>query len=87
MIPTFRNEFEAAKFAQIEKPYRNAFGNLAEDYARLYGDRAADAAAKCRLAAANGNHLALHLNMVRLSNLLATDRPELFATKQEKRAA
>lgn len=87
MIPDFRNEIEGATYAERHKPYKHA---LAEpngpDYTRRYGNRAADAAEKCRLAAISGDHHALHMASLALSFTLMADRPNLYDTARRKAA-
>ena len=60
MIPMFKNDIEAARYAGLHRPSHHA---LAEpqppSYAQAYGARVAAAAEACRLAARKGDAHAL----------------------------
>ncbi|HJR56682.1 MAG TPA: hypothetical protein VJ798_08900 [Rhizomicrobium sp.] len=78
MIPFFRNDAEAGRHAAQHRPYDQAFGPVEAAYARRYGVRAADAAARCRIAAARGDSKALYLAQKALTAILYVEKPELF---------
>lgn len=80
----FRNDFEAADYAEQAKPFEAAHGPLDLSYARAYGARAADAATKCREASARSDQRALHLAMHSLSIHLYRERRDLFAEPGRK---
>jgi hypothetical protein len=86
-IPFLRNDAEAARHAALHRPFPNAFGPLPVDYARRYGVRAADAAARCRLAAARGDSKALYLAQKALTAILFIERLELFEQRQSRKVA
>lgn len=80
-IPSFRTEHEARFVAERDKPLRTALAsNLTADYARQYGQKAADQAALCLEYAKRGDHRAMHLAMVKLS--LALPANVFDATKR-----
>ena len=56
-------------------------------YARRHGARAADAAARCKEAAARGDSKALYLAQKALSTILFVEKPELFEQRAPKRRA
>ena len=82
--PFLRNDAEAARHAAQFRPFDNAFGPLDMAYARRYGVRAADAAARCRLAALRGDTRALYLAQKALSTILYAEKPELFEQRLKK---
>jgi hypothetical protein len=85
MIPNFRNDLEAAHFAEQHQPLRHA---LAEPqpaaYAQAYGERAAAAAEACRLAARRGDVRALALTSLSLSTILFRYCPGVFETRPKE---
>ena len=83
-LPFLRNDAEAARHAAQFRPFDNAFGPLDMAYARRYGVRAADAAARCKAAAARGDTRALYLAQKALSTILYAEKPELFEQRQRK---
>ena len=86
-IPFFRNDAEAGKHAALHRPYEQAFGPLPFDYARRYGARAADAAQRCRQAAARGDERGLYLAQKALTAILFVERPEMFEQRHHKKVA
>lgn len=84
MIPTFRNDAEAAAYAERHHPYTRALGPLNEDYAAQYGARAATAAQGCRDAFARGNARSLHVHGRALALVLFADQPQLFELRKSK---
>lgn len=70
MIPSFRNDAEAAQFADINEPLRHALSaQNSHDYARQYGRPAADAAERCRKAALAGDQRSMRVHMMAMSLL------------------
>ena len=71
MIQTFRNDLEAAHYAEQHQPLRHALAQpQPAAYAQAYGERAAAAAETCRLAARRGDARALALASLSLSTIL-----------------
>ena len=85
-IPFFRNDAEAAKHAALHRPFEHAFGPQPIDYARRHGTRAAEAAGRCRQAAARGDQRALYLAQKALTTNLFIEKPELFEQRQARNA-
>ena len=87
MLPTFRNEIEAAIHAERHKPLQTALDiPNGPEYANHYGKRAAFAAENCRLTAKAGAMHSLCIHARSLSTILFHERPDLFETR-ERRAA
>jgi hypothetical protein len=82
VIPTFRNDAEAAAYAERHQPYAGAQGPLSEDYAALYGARAWAAAQGCRDAFAQRNTRSLHVHARALALILFADHPQLFELRK-----
>lgn len=73
MIPNFRNDVEAARYAEINEPYRTALARPnGPEYAARYGMPAAVAAERCRKAAITGDQRTFRLQCMALS-LLTND--------------
>lgn len=85
IIPTFRNEIEAAMYAERFKPLKTALDTpLSLDYARRYGDRTAQAAEGCRVSLARGHMAQATLFARSLSAILFHERPSLFETRERQ---
>ena len=86
MIPSFRNDVEAAHYADQYKPLQTALeAPNAPSYASRYGHRAAAAAELCRTKILAGDTHGAHIASLALSISLNHDRPNLF--DRVKRAA
>jgi hypothetical protein len=85
MSPFFRNDAEAGRHAALYRPFDQAFGPVDSSYARRYGVRAADAAHRCRLAAARGDSKALYLAQKALSAILYVEKRELFEQRAPRK--
>ena len=78
MIPSFRNDVEAALYADQHKPLQTALdAPNAPSYAARYGDRAAAAAELCRTKILAGDTRGAHIASLALSICLH-DRPHVF---------
>ena len=85
MIPNFRNDLEAAHFAEQHQPLRHALAQpQPAAYAQAYGERAAAAAEACRLAARRGDVRALALASLSLSTILFRHCPGVFETRAKE---
>lgn len=82
MIPTFRNDAEAAAYAERHHPYSRALGPLNDGYAAQYGARAWAAAQGCRDAFARGNQRSLNVHVRALALILFADHPQLFELRK-----
>lgn len=75
MIPSFRNDADAARFAEVNEPYRRAMARPnGPEYAARYGSHAADAAERCRKAVISGDQRMLRLQCMALSLLTNTSQ-------------
>lgn len=78
MIPLFRNEIEAAMYAERFKPLKTALDTpVSEAYARQYGRRAANAAENCRLTLKAGATGSCAIHARSLSTILFHDNGAL----------
>jgi hypothetical protein len=85
MIPTFRNDIEAARYTELHQPLCHALAHpQPREYAQAYGERAAAAAEACRLAARRGDARALALASLSLSTILFRHCPGVFETRSSK---
>lgn len=79
MVPTFRNDVEAVRFAETHEPMRQALSEPNDrSYSYRYGDRAAEAAERCRTRIIAGDMQGAHIASLALSVCLFQDRPHLF---------
>ena len=87
MIPSFRNDIEAAHYAALHRPLHHALAEpQSPAYAQSYGARVAAAAEACRLAARRGDNNALGRASHSLSMVLFKERPETFETRAARPA-
>jgi hypothetical protein len=85
MIPSFRNDIEAARYAELHQPLRQALAQPQPPaYAQAYGERAAAAAEACRVAARRGDARALELASLSLSTILFKHCPGVFETRNKE---
>lgn len=86
MIPTFRHDAEAEAYAERHRPFSKVLAALGEEYAALYGARAARAAQGCRDAFARGDERGLRVQAHALALILRADHPQLFEHRPLPRA-
>jgi hypothetical protein len=86
-VPSFRTEADAARYAEIHRPFHRALKPNDAAYEVRWGSRVARAAESCRQAAIAGDTKSLHLRSIGLSITMQAVHPHLFVSKAERKMA